>query len=188
MRQRSTPVISLEDTETMVDLVSLLGMSHSTPSVSGAKSTAFSDLQKSPAILVGGLNNDWTIRLTHSLRFHLQQNSDGNEWWIADQKNPGKRWGDLHIETDDPRNVNQDFGLVVRLVNSETGQPVLVLAGITAGGTRAAEKFVHSEDSIEDFVRTAPRGWESKNCEILVSSQMIEGQAGPPEIIASTVW
>lgn len=188
LRQHSMPVLSFEDASVMADLISYMHNAQGAANLKSASGISFRDLQKSPAILIGGLNNDWTLRFTHSLRFNFQQDEAGAEWWIADQQHPDKRWGDIHIDVRDPRLVDKDFALIARLMNSETGQPVLIIGGVTAGGTQAAVKFITSEKALTAFMQTAPKSWETKNCELLVSSQMIDGQAGPPVVEASTIW
>lgn len=188
IRQHSMPVLSFEDASVMADLISYMRNAQGTVNLMSASAISFRDMQKSPSILIGGMNNDWTLRFTHSLRFRYQQDATGVEWWIADQQHPDKRWGDIHIDARDPRLVDKDFALVARLMNSETGQPVLIIGGVTAGGTQAAAKFITSKEALAAFAHASPKSWETKNCELLISSQMIDGQAGPPVVEASTIW
>lgn len=47
--------------------------------------TKFNDLQNGPAVLIGGFNNDWTLRLTDTLRFSFEAGPD-NQLRIRDRK------------------------------------------------------------------------------------------------------
>lgn len=185
---RVVPVTSLEDATTTANLAVLLNSQKKSAIINGATSTTFDDLKRTPAILVGGLNNDWTIRLTRPLRFSFSQDATGTAWWIVDQKAPQKHIGEVQLKTSDPMKVEQDFAIVLRLINSETGQPVIAVAGITAGGTRAAAEFITNEEYLQQLTRSAPADWKNKNVELLISSKIIGGQPGRPQLVANSTW
>jgi len=41
---------------------------------------------------------------------------------------------------------------------------------------------------LEAIARHAPKGWEKKNIQVLFSTKVFNGNAGPPEIMAIRVW
>jgi hypothetical protein len=49
----------------------------------------FNDFQATPAVLIGGLNNAWTLRLMENLRF--QFSGDEGNYWIKDRDHPESR-------------------------------------------------------------------------------------------------
>jgi hypothetical protein len=50
-------------------------------------STTLDDLQQGPTILIGGLDNAWTLRALAHLRYRFQ-GTDQEQYWITDTKNP----------------------------------------------------------------------------------------------------
>jgi hypothetical protein len=53
-------------------------------------STTLYDLQQGPTILIGGLDNEWTLRALNRLRYRFS-GSDHEQFWITDSKNPAQR-------------------------------------------------------------------------------------------------
>jgi hypothetical protein len=41
---------------------------------------------------------------------------------------------------------------------------------------------------MEQIVKQAPVGWENKNLEMVIKSEVIDGKAGPPVLVTSIVW
>ncbi len=143
--------------------------------------TSLADLRSRSIILVGGLNNRWALRLLEPLRFHF-------DWSvIRDSKNPSNLDWSLDfgktIST-----VSTDYAIVARYHDATTDGNVMVIAGIGPYGTEAASQFVSSPNYLEQLARSAPRNWETKNLEIVLKTDVINGEAGPPSIVSSTVW
>jgi hypothetical protein len=61
-------------------------------------------------------------------------------------------------------------------------------AGITVFGTSAAADFLTNPSEIKKLTAIAPQGWEKKNMELVLSTDMIRGQSGPASIVASRFW
>ncbi len=64
----------------------------------------------------------------------------------------------------------------------------MVIAGIGPYGTEAASEFVTSPRSLEQLLRKAPADWQNKNVEMVLKTEVIAGEAGPPSIVAATTW
>jgi hypothetical protein len=77
---------------------------------------------------------------------------------------------------------------VTRLVNSGTGQFVVVVAGITAPGSEAAGEVAGSSDALARALRNAPQDWNRKNLQVVVKTTVTDGVSGPPQIVAVYVW
>jgi len=145
----------------------------------------FTDLQSGPAILVGLLNNNWTERLIPQLRFTVEQ--DSGKVIIRDRNNPSKR--DWSVDYQTPYlDVTRDYALVLRMQDPKAEQMVIVAAGITIFGTSAAGDFLTNQSEMKKLAAIAPPGWERKNMEIVLSTDVIHGRSGPASIVAAQIW
>jgi hypothetical protein len=148
---------------------------------------AFADLRDSPSILVGGFNNQWILRLGKDLRFRFMAQQDPEMHWIQDQQRPDQR--DWKSQMSAPYSgFLTDYGLITRVLDPDTGKTVVVASGIAAYGTMAAGEFLTSEKYIQMLARRAPRGWQRKNLQVVISTEVIGGNAGPPKILATHFW
>ena len=145
--------------------------------------SSFDELRGSPAVLIGGYSNRWTMEMTSDLRFVFEEKN--GILWIHDRTSPDKKWFchlGLHGE------VVVDFGVVTRLLDSKTGHSVVSVAGITAPGTDAAAQFVSDPEYLSELARTAPPGWEKKNMQVVVQTSVIDAGASPPHVVAVYFW
>jgi hypothetical protein len=146
----------------------------------------FTDLQNGPAILVGLLNNNWTERLMPRLRFSVEQPTP-DKYVIRDHNNPSN--DDWSVDYSTPfLNLTKDYALVLRMVDPKTEQTVIVDAGITVFGTSAAGNFLTSRSEMQKLAAIAPPGWEKKNMELVLSTDVIRGRSGPASIVAAQFW
>jgi hypothetical protein len=146
--------------------------------------TTLTDLHARPLILVGATNNAWTMRLMSALRYRftpvplvrvLDSQNPHNSDWLVDFSKPYT-------------SISTDYAIVARYQDATTEGPVLVIAGLGPYGTEAASAFVSTPEYIEQIVKQVPAGWETKNLELVIKSEVIDGKAGPPILIASTSW
>lgn len=145
----------------------------------------YTDLQNGPAILVGLLNNSWTERLVPNLRFTVE--NDSGKVIIRDRINASRK--DWSVDYTAPYlDVSKDYALVLRMIDPKTEQMVIVAAGITVFGTSAAGDFLTNRDEIKKLSAIAPPGWEKKNMEIVLSTDVIRGRSGPADIVAAQFW
>jgi hypothetical protein len=148
--------------------------------------TTFNDLQSGPAILVGLLNNGWTERLVPRLRYTVEQPAPG-KYVIRDREKPTN--SDWAVDYSTPYlNLTKDYAIVLRMVDPKTEQTVIVAAGITVFGTSAAGDFLTNRNEMKKLAAIAPPGWEKKNVELVLSTDVIRGQSGPATIIAAQFW
>jgi hypothetical protein len=146
--------------------------------------TSLTDLHSHTLILVGATNNAWTMRLVGPLRFHFKR---GPMAQIEDSRNPlNKEW---LIDFSQPyAAVAVDYAIVARYHDPTTEGPVMVIAGIGPYGTEAASAFVSTPQYLEQIAKQVPAGWENKNIEMVLKTEVIDGKAGPPALVAATVW
>ena len=144
---------------------------------------SFADLRNSPAVLVGAFNNRWTLQMTSNLRFVFAE--EGGRLWIEDRSSPGKVWSYGQEPYD---KVKEDYGVVTRLLDSETGQALIAAAGIGEHGTEAAADLISGPDYLREALRTAPADWQKKNLQVVVQASVIDNVGGPPRVIATHFW
>ena len=144
---------------------------------------SFEDLRSSPAVVIGAFNNRWTMQMTSNLHFAFID--EGDQSLIREKGPSGRRW---YSKTDSNEKSGEDYALVTRLLNSRTGQFVLIVAGIKSYGTQAAGEFVSSSEYLEAALKTAPPGWEGKNMQILLQTPVTDGLPGTPQVVATYAW
>jgi hypothetical protein len=144
--------------------------------------TTLEDLRQGPAVLIGGLDNQWTMRALAPLRYHFA-GSDEDRYWIADVQDPNnKRWSlDLKLQYGA---VTRDYAIVARLHNEQTGQPEMIVAGIGMSGTAAAGEFVTDPRRMEELRKRLGAGFKDRDFEVVLSTDVVNGIAGTPEIQA----
>jgi hypothetical protein len=176
----SIPLASAFSLVRLADFMSRRGKSFE---LRNANSITFQDLSAKPTVLFGGVGIPWVIRDTRPLRYRPQRQSGSNLIWIEDRNNPSNRaWS---IDTSLPiSQLNKDYAIVVRIVDKGTGHPVLTIVGLTANGTSAASDCLQKPLCVDDIVRHAPKDWSSKNIEAVLATPVIEGQPGPPSVLA----
>jgi hypothetical protein len=143
------------------------------------------DLQQGPVVLVGGLDNQWTLRALASLRYRFA-GTNQEQYWIVDTKNPTmKDWGL------DPRapltDVKRDFAIIARIHDESTGQIEMIVAGIGMSGTAAAGEFLVDPQQMEELRHRVGSGFRDHDFEVVLSMDVVNGIAGSPKILAVTV-
>ena len=171
------------DVYAAIRLSSFLGQIGKKNQVRIGDNYSFEDLRSSPAIVIGAFNNRWTMQMTSNLHFAFID--EGDQSLIREKGPSGRRW---YSKTDSNEKSGEDYALVTRLLNSRTGQFVLIVAGIKSYGTQAAGEFVSSSEYLEAALKTAPPGWEGKNMQILLQTPVTDGLPGTPQVVATYAW
>jgi hypothetical protein len=78
--------------------------------------------------------------------------------------------------------------IIARLHNEQIGQPEMIVAGIGMSGTAAAGEFIADERLVEELRRRIGTGFKDHDFEAVLSTDVINGIAGSPKIIAVAVW
>ena len=68
------------------------------------------------------------------------------------------------------------------------GHEAVVAAGIARGGTVAAGEFLTQPGEMDAIKAHAPKGWNGKNMEFVLSTEIIDGSSSPPKIVAMYFW
>jgi hypothetical protein len=172
------------DMSVNVRVASLLTAQHRSFDVRAGENISIGDLRESPSVLVGGYNNFLTLKLSHNLPFALDGSEDGRQ---PIQESGGTRRG-WSERLDANRANGEDYAIVARLLNSETGNPVIIVAGVTSFGTRAAGQFVTNAEALKAFTATAPKDWANKNLELVMRTVVLKSDPGAATIVAARYW
>ena len=180
--------VPFSDVQTLSRFLSVVVSHKHVFKVQNFRITVPSQLREGPVVLIGALNNNWTLNRTSSLRFHLQGPEGPDQvYWIADTQHPESRTWQVRAKA--PRSqVVRDFAIAARFSDEATGQVVLVAAGIAGSGTRAAGEFLTDEEDLKQLADSAGADWSKKNFEVVLSSQVVNGIQGKPKVEAKTFW
>jgi hypothetical protein len=152
------------------------------------RATAYTltDLRKGSIILVGAFNNPWTLRLTKDLRFYYER-QENHTGVIRDRQNPANQsWS--HNPNVLYSSVTQDYAIVSRFVDPLTEKTVVAIGGMGRDGTIAGGEFVSEPRYLEMLASRAPRHWEKKNLQVVLATDIVRGNTGPPRILATYFW
>jgi hypothetical protein len=177
--------LALADVITLTRTVAALASEHKAFRVVPASDAGFAQLREGPIVLIGAFDNIWTLRVTQKLRFGFES-KDGVAL-LVDRNSPNKTtWAtawDLPYQK-----LSRDYAIVARIHDKTTGQPVIIAAGISEEGTEAAGEILYKPEYLASLLAKAPQGWEDKNLEAVIETQVIEGHPGPPNILAVETW
>ena len=175
--------VALGDVSSALKFSTLLGHLGKTNQVRIGPNYSFEDLRNSPAIVIGAFNNRWTIDMLSNLRFAFVIDKD--VYTIREQVPGGRSWvsvfGKAHI-------LEEDYGIVARLLDSKTGQFTVIAAGLRDSGTEAAGELASNPEFLSAVLHDAPKDWQNKNLEIILRTTMTDSIPGPPQVVATFYW
>jgi hypothetical protein len=177
--------VALPDVIALARLGGLMQSRHFRYHIRSANQTNLSDFRENPVILVGAFTNDWTLRLNLPLRYSFVR--EKNIFMIRDRQNPSQiKW---FVDYDTPYlKLAIDYALITRVVDPASQRLVVSVAGVGGYGTQAASEFLTESTYMQKLKAIAPRDWERKNVQVVISTRVINGSSGPPEIIGATFW
>lgn len=155
--------------------------------VKSSARTTFSDLQAGPTVYIGAFDNTWTMRAMKSLRYQLELDGNDGKVQVTDvrtHRNNG--WG--FDQKDSYPKLSRDYAIIARFQDTETDKTVMLIGGIGGDGTKAAAEFLTHPDDLRDISSRLLRNKNQKNFEIVLSTQLINGESGPPRVLATEVW
>ena len=141
---------------------------------------SFGDLRYQPSILIGAFNNAWTLQTTNNLRFVFDKHPT-----IRDRFD--NRLYTLPDITPDGR-TPEDYAIVSRVFDSQTGELLIAAAGITQYGTHAAGEFLTSSHLMATLAANGPSDWPKKNLQVLLHTRVVDDTPGPPSIVMTYFW
>jgi hypothetical protein len=177
--------LNISDVTTLARSVGMFARKKGAFRVVLASEVGLAQLREGPFVLIGAFDNDWTLRITKNLPFGFVAVSGvGN---IVDRRS-GQVQTWTSIASAPGAGVAKDYAIVARIHDKVTGQPVIVLAGISAEGTAAAGEVVSNPEFIEAVLQKAPPNWDQRNLEAVIETNVVDGQPGPPSAVAVVTW
>jgi len=178
------PFVSMQSVSAVAQLSELLERDGGvTTQLQPAATTPLTELREHPVILLGGYNNQWTLRLVQPLRFHFVPVEDAGA--IMDAEHPAVRW---QRDPALPYSSADDYALLARFHDTTTDSWVVVLAGVGRNGTEAAAQFATSPHYMQLLRDRAGSDFTDRNVEAVLKVSVIDGKTGAPSIQAVHVW
>jgi hypothetical protein len=140
------------------------------------------DMRDSPVVIVGGINTDWATQLASEAHFvfsetrlspNIHETSGAKRFWTMESSNG---------------NISRDYGLITRQLSGKTGQFFVQVAGISHFGTQAASEFLANKKVFSDVLHANSINLKESNFQIIVSTDVTAGRAGPPHVVAISSW
>jgi len=170
--------VAFSDAVTLASLAAFLSSHGAAYRVAHESDTGLDDLRQGPAVLIGALNNDWGLRLSDRLRFTFSFDPATLACSILDRGQP--TWS---IRADMPfASFCEDRGLVTRVMNQTTGQPMVLAGGVTMLGTLAAGELLTNPAHMPDG------DWERPNAQVVFATTVLRGSAAPPRVLDTWFW
>lgn len=139
------------------------------------------DLRGQPVILVGGFSNDWTMKKSAEWRFRFMPG-----YAIRDMWHPDRHW---NIQAAFPwKPQTEDFCLVSRVLGPRPGEVYITVAGVNTFGTEAGAEFLCDPASWNQLNAKLPKGWQKKNLQFVLHTDVVGVTPGPATIIDYHVW
>jgi hypothetical protein len=194
----STPILSSDssktvpfaDAVTIARVVGVLEARKKRVVFRRGNTSSFSDLREGAVVLIGAFNNEWSLRLTRQLRYSLALDADKHLIYIRDAKNASSRnWSWATNQSREPVvGANspklQDFALISRIRDSETGHVVVVIGGLYTYGTQAAGEFLTDPDLMKAISKEIQLNGTSQNLQIVLGTTVTDDTPGPPRVLA----
>jgi hypothetical protein len=173
--------VGVGDSYALADIAEVLSTRPKHWRLVAGNDTPSQDLKVGPVVLIGAFSNPWTLRLTENLRFTYAAGDI-----IHDRMQTSRQWS-----LPNPHSywmTQEDYAVVSRFQSPETGQPVIVVAGLTSFGTEAAGEFLTDRDLLRSALQEAPKDWKGENFQFVLHTKLIGQTPERPTVIASYFW
>jgi hypothetical protein len=176
------PFVSMQSAAAIAQISGMLARSGAATQLVFAGPEPLNELREHSVTMIGGYNNQWTMRLLQPLRFYFPPEPLEA---ILDREQPQVRWSrDKSL----PYSSGEDFALVARFRDPTIDGWVVVLAGLGRNGTEAAAQFTSSPHYLQLLRDQMGRDFANQNIEAVLKVKVIDGKTGAPSILAVQVW
>ena len=180
--------VAIDDLSAIVRIAGLLQSNGKQFSLRGEGVTSLADLRTGPAVFIGAFDNAWTLRLTNPLRYHFSNNPEMTEVRIVDSSASAQPPWVVQRAVQVTTNNYRDYAIVARFTDTNTGKLTVIVAGLARGGTIAAGEFLTDPSDQLQLQRAAQAAGDKKNMEVVLSTQIIDGEPGSPKMEATYFW
>jgi len=175
--------VDVGDLKAEARIAALLTQAKRPPIVRIGNDVGFDELKKSPAILVGFSYDRWA-ELNRGLRFYL--NPGLNDFYGVTDNGLPTQW---KISTyPNSLTLDEDYAIVSRVLDRDTGQVLVQVSGISRYGTEGAAELITNPELLAQALRDAPPGWQKKNIQIVLHVRVISGSSTTPTVLATYFW
>ena len=170
--------LTIGDVGALSNIEYILAQRHIKLDIRFVNDLTYGDFRQTPTILIGVHNNIWTLNMTENLRYGFQGHST-----IVDRSDPQKQkqWT-ANLDR------SETYAIVARLLNSWNGKVVVIIGGVGYSGTRAAGDFITNPQAVAKMVKSLPKGWETKNIEVVLHTSVRNQVPGPSDVVAAYAW
>jgi hypothetical protein len=184
VREIIDPKVFLNVSEQSAKLATFLGSRGKHLDNALSRNIGLAQLRARPFILRGAFNNQWTQRAVAPFRFYFQLDRNPLVRRIVDRQNPNRRdW----VAPMRP-GLTEDYALIARAAESESGQIMVVIAGLGEKGSAAALEFVTNPKYLQRFAAQTPEAWDRRNIELVIKTNVVNDDWGEPRVIATQIW
>lgn len=171
--------VTVGDVAAAVSITSMLSERKQPYDLRVGRDVVFGDFRTTPVILIGAFNNSWTIELNDTLCF-----SFGADNSIRESQGQKRVWRTVR----DAQGVrHEDFALISRQLSPKSGKFVFTVAGLDLTGTQAAAEFARDPAQLDAALRKLPAGWQDKNLQLVLHTNVLDDIPSATQVIASCV-
>lgn len=188
MHQETIPI---DDISVVTSMARLLGNKGIPFRLAAADKTSLADLQAQPVILIGAVDNQWTLQFTQALRYRVAvAYPSGRDKppvaSIVDAEQPSQPpW---KIDFSVPLSAwKTDYAIVARENDPTIGVPVFIEAGLGNTGSLAASRFITS-GALASTLQNQPSCKAKSNFEAVIGTDITNAKPGPPHLLRITCW
>jgi hypothetical protein len=172
--------VGIGDIAAVVNVATYFSAHHRSLDLRSGPNLPFEDLRGSPVILTGAGSNYWTLDIARDLPFFVDRGLR-----IRERGGQGRVWT-TPLWSD--HTIAEDYAIVARLLDSKTGAPVVILAGITMCGNQAAGEFVTNPLQLKKLGSIPRDAFEHKNIEIVLHTTLSNCTPTSMDVVAQRYW
>jgi hypothetical protein len=153
--------------------------------IKGEHDLTMRDLREGPAVILGGLANQWTARFLPQARFTFA--GEGTVRFIRDRQKPESRqWSfDAKVPSN---NREKDLIIISRVSDSVSGRVTVLAGGFSVWGTEAAVELLTDPNQMKTILAHAPLKWDARNVQIVLECSVVNRESGIPRFLAAYSW
>ena len=183
--QYSRRLIHVSDLSVACRLSEFLGSKKKHVTIKGEHDLTMRDLREAPAVILGGLNNQWTARLLPQARFSFA--GEGSLRYIQDKQKPDSReWKFDSIVRSGSR--EKDLIIISRVSDSVSGRVTVLAGGFSVWGTEAAVELITDASQMQRVLASAPLKWDARNVQIVLECTVVNRESGIPRFLVAHSW
>ena len=170
----SNGLLRKEDATSLIAITTFLARQNYAYELRFGQDVSVEDIRERPVIMLGAFNNRWTLLMNNSTRYafaggvQIENRADSKQSWTQTK--------------------DTDYAIVSRVFDTKTDGVLLTVAGIGEVGTLAAAKFITDPQQIALLYSKAPSGWQNKNLEVVLSTDVLDNSPSKAKILATYFW